>query len=93
MSKLLQGYIHQSVTIITTDGRVMVGKLRGMDQTVNLVVEECVEYVYSAHQPMTTHDLGTQILRGDTIVLVGNMDEVGDLPTSTHAMPFKPIVH
>jgi len=36
-----------TVSVITNDGRNIVGILRGYDQTTNLIMEECHERVYS----------------------------------------------
>ncbi len=35
------------VSVITNDGRNIVGVLRGFDQTNNLILDECHERVYS----------------------------------------------
>jgi hypothetical protein len=35
------------ISVITSDGRTIVGMLRGFDQTTNLILEDCHERVYS----------------------------------------------
>ena len=37
-----------TVSVITNDGRNIIGILRGYDQTTNVVLEECHERVYSS---------------------------------------------
>jgi U6 snRNA-associated Sm-like protein LSm8 len=36
------------VSVITNDGRNIVGTLRGYDQTTNMIMEDCHERVYSS---------------------------------------------
>jgi U6 snRNA-associated Sm-like protein LSm8 len=39
----------EPVTVITNDGRCLVGVLRGFDQAINVVLEDCHERVYSTN--------------------------------------------
>mmetsp|Transcript_7741 Transcript_7741/g.12319 ORF Transcript_7741/g.12319 Transcript_7741/m.12319 type:complete len:85 (-) Transcript_7741:179-433(-) len=44
--KELQGLMESSVSIITNDGRNIVGTLKGLDQKLNVILEECHERVF-----------------------------------------------
>ncbi|KAJ2523467.1 U6 snRNA-associated Sm-like protein, partial [Coemansia sp. RSA 2049] len=43
----LQTYVDRRVTVIMNDGRLVVGLLRGLDQTTNIIMQECQERVFS----------------------------------------------
>lgn len=78
MSSNLTTFVDKLVTIITTDGRLLVGYLRGYDQTTNLIISGAQERTISPDEPTTTEDLGLYILRGDNVALVGETDEEQD---------------
>src|SRR5271167_1974771 len=78
MSSNLSTFVEKLVTIITTDGRLLVGYLRGYDQTTNLVLSAAQERTISPDEPCTTEDLGLYILRGDNVALVGETDDEKD---------------
>lgn len=46
--KELQGLLDSRVSVITNDGRNIVGMLKGLDQKLNIVLEECHERVFAA---------------------------------------------
>ncbi|KAL0078242.1 N-alpha-acetyltransferase 38, NatC auxiliary subunit [Phycomyces blakesleeanus] len=70
---LLQPYINLNVLVITLDGRVLVGKLRGTDQTANVVLEKCHERVFSQDGTEIV-PLGLYMIRGDCICTIGEID-------------------
>jgi U6 snRNA-associated Sm-like protein LSm8 len=78
MSSNLSSFVDKLVTIITTDGRLLVGHLRGYDQTTNLILSAAQERTISPDEPCTTEDLGLYILRGDNVALVGETEEEKD---------------
>ena len=78
MSSNLSTFVDKFVTIITTDGRLLVGYLRGYDQTTNLILSAAQERTISLDEPGTTENLGLYILRGDNVALVGETDEEKD---------------
>jgi U6 snRNA-associated Sm-like protein LSm8 len=45
--KELQTLVNSQVSVITNDGRTIKGTLKGLDQKLNLILEECVERVFS----------------------------------------------
>jgi len=48
MASTLESYVNRMVSIITTDGRNFVGTLKGFDQTINIILEDTHERVFSA---------------------------------------------
>ena len=50
MSATLESYVSRPVSVITSDGRNFVGTLKGFDQTINLILDETHERVYSGSQ-------------------------------------------
>mmetsp|Transcript_26811 Transcript_26811/g.43782 ORF Transcript_26811/g.43782 Transcript_26811/m.43782 type:complete len:86 (-) Transcript_26811:898-1155(-) len=82
--------------VITSDGRVIVGILRGFDQLVNIVLDESHERVYSTTAGVEQAVLGLYIVRGDNIAMIGLLDEALDTSldmSSVRAEPIKPVVH
>ena len=57
----------ESITVITCDGRNLVGNLRGYDQTTNVVLDECHERVFSPDAGVEQVVLGLYIIRGDNM--------------------------
>lgn len=47
MASTLEQYVNRLVSIITTDGRNFVGTLKGFDQTINIILEDTHERVFS----------------------------------------------
>jgi U6 snRNA-associated Sm-like protein LSm8 len=78
MSTNLASFVDKLVTIITTDGRLLVGHLRGYDQTTNLILSAARERTISPDEPCFVEELGLYILRGDNVALVGETDEEKD---------------
>ncbi|KAJ4439045.1 hypothetical protein ANN_15001 [Periplaneta americana] len=54
----------------------MEGTLKGFDQTINLILDESHERVYSTNQGVEQVVLGLHIIRGDNVLF--SVDEIGD---------------
>mmetsp|Transcript_16742 Transcript_16742/g.25142 ORF Transcript_16742/g.25142 Transcript_16742/m.25142 type:complete len:118 (+) Transcript_16742:122-475(+) len=67
--------LDQRVLIILRDGRHIVGTLRSFDQFLNLVLEDTSERILLPGKYCDI-PLGVYIVRGDNIVLVGDLDSV-----------------
>eukprot|EP00808_Paulinella_micropora_P023203 g79882.t1 len=96
MAAEIEKYVDQIINVITNDGRNIVGILRGFDQAINLIVEECHERVYSKEEPIKQVPLGLYIIRGDNVAVVGEVDEDMDSAIDRgklRAEPLKPVVH
>jgi len=87
----LQGYVDQRVLLILTDGRTLVGTLRGYDQKSNVVISDTVERTYSRDEPVKEEHLGLYIAKGDTIVLLGEFDEQAEANLNLDAIRADPL--
>eukprot|EP00095_Tigriopus_kingsejongensis_P005105 maker-scaffold161_size295871-snap-gene-1.28 protein:Tk05105 transcript:maker-scaffold161_size295871-snap-gene-1.28-mRNA-1 annotation:"hypothetical protein SINV_13023" len=72
MASALESFVNRMVSIITSDGRNFIGTLKGFDQTINLILDDTHERIFSPNQGVV---LGLHIVRGDNIALVGELDE------------------
>ncbi|BDA42692.1 U6 snRNA-associated Sm-like protein LSm8 [Coccomyxa sp. Obi] len=89
--------VDSTISVITNDGRVIVGILRGYDQATNLILDECHERVYSSKTGVEQVVLGgLHIVRGDNIAVVGEVDDEIDQGlnlSATQAAPLGPVQH
>eukprot|EP00250_Pteridium_aquilinum_P024668 c29420_g1_i1 orf=495-788(-) len=92
----LESLVDQTISVITNDGRNIVGVLKGFDQATNLILDESHERVYSTKVGVEPIVLGLYIIRGDNIAVVGELDEELDANLdldSVRAHPLKPVQH
>ncbi|KAI0298689.1 Sm-like ribonucleoprotein [Multifurca ochricompacta] len=90
----LQGYVDRRVLLILQDGRAIIGVLSGYDQKSNIVLSDSKERVYSIDDGVEEIPLGLYLVKGDMIILIGEIDEERDstIDLSTiHADPIPPI--
>ncbi|XP_031571779.1 U6 snRNA-associated Sm-like protein LSm8 [Actinia tenebrosa] len=78
MATSLESYVNHTVAVITQDGRMIVGILKGFDQTVNIILDESHERVFSSGSGVEQVLLGLYIIRGDNIALIGEIDDEVD---------------
>merc|ERR1711920_340379 len=78
MSSLLDPLVGNKVEIITNDGRVVVGILKGLDQVVNVVLANTEERVFTS-EGIDKQQLGLYLIRGDNVAIVGAVDENTEL--------------
>ena len=64
--------------IVLRDGRHLTGKLRSFDQFMNLILEDTFERILLQGK-YSDVPLGLYIVRGDTIVLLGEVDADPDV--------------
>ncbi|CAG9830659.1 unnamed protein product [Diabrotica balteata] len=96
MASGLDSFVNHMVSIITADGRNFIGTLKGFDQTINIILDESHERVYSTTSGVEQVMLGLHIIRGDNIALVGLIDEDIDNRlnlANIKAEPLNPVVH
>ena len=96
MAKELTALVDRQISVITNDGRNIIGILRGVDQTTNLILEECFERVYSVSSGVEQAVLGLYIIRGDNIEVIGELDEELEKEldlSNIRAPPMKSIMH
>ncbi|KAI0052162.1 Sm-like ribonucleoprotein [Auriscalpium vulgare] len=77
----LQGYVDRRVLLVLQDGRAIVGVLAGYDQKSNVVLSDSKERVYSLDEGVEEVPLGLYLVKGDMIILIGEIDE--DIDRST----------
>jgi len=70
----LNGYVNQRVLLILQDGRIIVGTLQGFDNRADIVLSNSVERVYSPEEGVEEVPLGLYLVKGDMILLVGELD-------------------
>ncbi|CAJ2650237.1 unnamed protein product [Trifolium pratense] len=91
----LESLVDQQISVITNDGRNIVGVLKGFDQATNIILDESHERVFSTKEGVQQLVLGLYIIRGDNIV-VGELDEELDSNldlSKLRAHPLKPVIH
>ncbi|KAG0695934.1 hypothetical protein DFH29DRAFT_953428 [Suillus ampliporus] len=90
----LQGYVDRRVLLVLQDGRAIVGVLAGYDQKSNVVLSDSKERIYSMDEGVEEVELGLYLVKGDMIVLIGEIDEAIDQAVdlgSIRAEPIPPI--
>ncbi|KAL6262655.1 U6 snRNA-associated Sm-like protein LSm8 [Linepithema humile] len=96
MASGLESYVNHTVSIITSDGRNFIGTLKGFDQTINIILDESHERVYSTTQGVEQVVLGLHIIRGDNVAIVGELDDEMDARLDLSAIradPLSSIIH
>lgn len=91
----LKDMMSTTVSIITNDGRHVVGLLKGVDKSTNLVVAQAHERVYSRDKPLQKIPLGLYIVRGDNVSVVGALDVARDAELNLDGLradPMPPVV-
>ncbi|XP_048604186.1 sm-like protein LSM8 isoform X1 [Brassica napus] len=92
----LESLVDQIISVITNDGRNIVGVLKGFDQATNIILDESHERVFSTKEGVQQLVLGLYIIRGDNIGVIGELDEELDASldfSKLRAHPLKPVVH
>ncbi|KAI9349498.1 hypothetical protein DFJ73DRAFT_833847 [Zopfochytrium polystomum] len=74
----LSGYVDGKVLVLTYDGRVILGILKGFDQTTTLILSKAIERQFSASEDGEEVPLGLYIIRGSNVALVSSLDEERD---------------
>ncbi|XP_055489149.1 U6 snRNA-associated Sm-like protein LSm8 [Leucoraja erinacea] len=96
MMSTLESYINHTVAVVTADGRMIVGTLKGFDQTINLILDASHERGFSSQQGVEQVELGLYIVRGDNVAVIGEIDEETDSALdlgNIGAEPLNSVVH
>lgn len=86
----------QSVSVITSDGKVLVGTLKGIDHGPNVILDDSHERVFSLDQGVEKHHLGLCVIRGENVAFLGQVDRDIDFKidfSTCKAKPLKPVTH
>ncbi|EPQ52130.1 LSM-domain-containing protein [Gloeophyllum trabeum ATCC 11539] len=87
----LQGYVDRLVLLVLQDGRAIVGTMVGFDQKSNVVLSDSKERVYSADEGVEEIPLGLYLVKGDQIILIGELDEEKDRSVDLSTIRADPI--
>ena len=96
MASTLETLVSRVISVVTADGRMIVGTLKGFDQTVNLILDESHERVFSSSHGVEQVMLGLYIIRGDNVAVIGEVDETTDAALDLETMkaaPLNAVVH
>lgn len=63
------------VLVLTSDGRMIIGKFIGHDHVQNVVLNDSYERIYSDTFDVENVPLGLYVIRGDSLCLIGEYDE------------------
>ncbi|WFD19659.1 snRNP Sm proteins [Malassezia caprae] len=90
----MQAFVDQPVLLVCQDGRVITGILCGYDSSGSIVLSSCVERIFSEEAPVEQVPLGVYVLRGDSIAVLGLLDEERDkaVPWSTQTVAPIPMI-
>lgn len=69
--------VDKKIMVELRDGRILIGYLRSIDQFANLVLHRTVERIHVDCR-YGEIPLGVFIVRGDNVVLLGEVDEIKD---------------
>ncbi|EJC99320.1 Sm-like ribonucleo protein [Fomitiporia mediterranea MF3/22] len=87
----LAGYVDRRVLLVLQDGRTIVGVLAGFDQRSDIVLSDCVERIYSMEEGVEEVPLGLYLVKGDQILLIGELDEALDKAVDLSTVRAEPI--
>lgn len=94
MTQELETFMNKVISVITGDGRNIIGLMKGFDQTINIILENSHERVYSETSGVSQIPLGLYIVRGDNVAVIGEVDEGMDRQLDLdrlRAAPLQPI--
>jgi U6 snRNA-associated Sm-like protein LSm1 len=77
--------LDQKLLVQLRDGRKIIGVLRSFDQFANLVLEHAVERIIVGNQ-FCDIPLGIYVLRGENLVLMGQVDPAKEVPPGLAAV-------
>ncbi|KAL3309480.1 N(alpha)-acetyltransferase 38, NatC auxiliary [Cichlidogyrus casuarinus] len=96
MASELESFLNRTVNVITSDGRCIVGTFHGMDNMINLILTNSHERVFSPTDGVERVPLGLNIIRGQNVACVGEIEENMDRRidfANLKADPILPIHH
>ncbi|KAF8066842.1 Sm-like ribonucleoprotein [Lyophyllum atratum] len=79
------------VLLILQDGRAIVGTMAGYDQKSNVVLSDSKERVYSLEEGVEEIPLGLYLVKGDMVVLIGEIDDALDSAVDLSTIRAEPI--
>ncbi|KAH8556347.1 N-alpha-acetyltransferase 38, NatC auxiliary subunit [Umbelopsis sp. PMI_123] len=87
---ILNSFVDKFVSVITLDGRVIVGTARGVDSTGNIILEKCHERVFSPEGTEIV-PLGLYVVRGDSVSIIGQIDTDAEAEMNIEELRAEPL--
>lgn len=81
----------KSICVITSDGKVWVGTLKGIDKSTNIILDDSHERVFSTDRGVEKHHLGLCVIRGENVAFIGHIDRELDQSLDLSKCIAKPI--
>jgi len=78
--------LDKKLVVVLQDGRTLIGILRSVDQFSNLVLQNTVERIHSGSK-YGDIQRGIFLIRGENIVLLGEVDESKELASPLKEVP------
>jgi U6 snRNA-associated Sm-like protein LSm8 len=75
MSSYVENLVESVVSVITTEGKVYIGVLKSFDQSMNIILNNCCEKIYSLDEGISFQKIGLYMIRGDMVMIVSEVDE------------------
>ncbi|KAF9960129.1 N(alpha)-acetyltransferase 38, NatC auxiliary [Mortierella alpina] len=91
MSDQLKALVSRPVFVFLTDGRSLVGNFEGYDQQTNVILSQTHERIFSSTEPMQSVPIGVYLIRGETIAIIGELDEELDEAADYDSMRVEPL--
>ncbi len=74
MTQRLVSYVGKRVSVTEIDGRLIMGRLRGVDQFANVILDNAEVLQLSSDKPPVALQIGSTVIRGDDIAMIGLVD-------------------
>jgi U6 snRNA-associated Sm-like protein LSm8 len=75
MSSYVENLINCIVSVITTEGKVYTGILKSFDQSMNIILYNAYEKIYSLDEGVSFQKIGLYMIRGDMVIIISEVDE------------------
>jgi len=82
--------LDKSMLVVLRDGRKIIGMMRSFDQFANIVLESAVERIVVGSRYADV-PLGLYVIRGENVVLLGEVDEALEARTTTELLTAAPV--
>ena len=94
MATFIEGLIKKVVQVITIEGRVFIGVLISFDKNTNIILDNCIERIYSINKPIKEEKIGYYFIKGDNVALITDSGELQKKEDISHiiAPPIKEFV-
>ena len=75
----LKNYVEKRLEILLNGKRTLIGRLRGYDQFMNLVMEDCSEVTFKGNnKEKELNEIGTVMIRGHSVMRWDCIDKISN---------------